>query len=60
LLVTTWPVEDGAAAAFALAFHRALAADASPCRAADSARRELQDAGFGPADWAAFRLLGRD
>jgi tetratricopeptide (TPR) repeat protein len=60
LLVTTWPVEDGAAADFALAFHRALMQGLCPSRAAESARRELQSAGFGPADWAAFRLLGRD
>ena len=60
LLVTTWPVEDGAAADFAVAFHRALALGLSPSRATDSARRELKAGGFGPADWAAFRLLGRD
>lgn len=60
LIVTLWPVEDGAAAHFARALHLALRAGASPARAVRRARDELRLAGFGPADWAAFRALGRD
>ena len=60
VLVTQWPVEDGAAAWFGLAFHRGLLAGRSPARAAAAARGEMAAAGFAPADWAAFRLLGRD
>jgi hypothetical protein len=60
LLVTLWPVEDRAAQAFATAFHRALAEGGSPSRAASSGRTALRRSGLAPADWAAFRLLGRD
>lgn len=60
LLVTSWPVEDGAARRFALAFHRALRDGERPSRAAVSARQALRAAGASTADWAAFRLLGRD
>jgi CHAT domain-containing protein len=60
VLVTQWPVEDGAAAWYGVAFHRALLEGRSPCRAAATARAEMIVAGFAPADWAAFRLLGRD
>lgn len=60
VLVTLWPVEDSAAEAFSLAFHRALLIGHAPSRAAARARRELRNAGHGPEDWAAFRLLGRD
>lgn len=60
LLVSLWPVEDEAAQRFALAFHRALSDGEAPSRAAHRARRSLQAAGYGSADWAAFRLLGRD
>jgi hypothetical protein len=60
LLVTLWPVEDGAARDYALAFHKALAAGKSPSRAAQAARDELRDSGTPMADWAAFRLVGRD
>ena len=60
LLATLWPVEDAAARDFALAFHRALAGGAAPAEAARRARNALRDRGAPAADWAAFRLLGRD
>lgn len=60
LLVTLWPVRDGAARAFALAFHNALEGGAAPSAAARAARQELREGGLPPADWAAFRLMGRD
>jgi hypothetical protein len=60
VLVTRWPVGDSAAAAFSLAFHRALAAGETPAPAALAARRELAAAGVPAADWGAFALLGRD
>jgi CHAT domain-containing protein len=60
VLVTLWPVEDSAAQAFAVEFHRALLAQHSPSRAAALARTHLRERGFSSADWAAFRLLGRD
>ena len=60
LLVTHWPVEDLAAREHALAFHRALADGALPSEAARRARTALREEGWVAADWAAFRLLGRD
>jgi hypothetical protein len=60
LLVTSWPVEDEAARRFAVAFHRALQAGERPSVAAVTAREALRAAGAPVADWAAFRLLGRD
>jgi tetratricopeptide (TPR) repeat protein len=60
VVVTQWPVEDSAATAFGVAFHRALLSGCGPSRAVAQARRELAAAGLPPADWAAFRLLGRD
>ncbi|MED6333949.1 MAG: CHAT domain-containing protein [Planctomycetota bacterium] len=60
LLVTLWPVTDDAAAAFTPLFHEALCEGASPALAARDARRALRAAGRPAADWAAFRLLGRD
>lgn len=60
LLVTLWPVEDQAAREVALAFHRALRAGHAPARAAHEARASLRLRGAAAADWAAFRLLGRD
>lgn len=60
VLVTLWPVEDGAAKDFALAFHGYLRSGAAPSSAARSARRDLREAGRPPVDWAAFRLSGRD
>jgi hypothetical protein len=60
LLVTLWPVEDRAAQAFATAFHRGLAEGKCPSRAASRARSALRRSGMAAADWAAFRLLGRD
>jgi CHAT domain-containing protein len=59
LLVTLWPVEDGAAKAFALAFHRELAAGALPSHAARAARATVARR-HPAAEWAAFRLSGRD
>jgi CHAT domain-containing protein len=60
LLVTLWPVEDQAAREFALDFHRALLAGVRPSEAADLARTRLRGNGRPAADWAAFRLIGRD
>ena len=60
LIVTQWPVEDSAAAAFGIAFHRELAAGASPSRAAAMARAELASSGAAAADFGAFRALARD
>ena len=60
LLVTLWPVEDGAARDFAEAFHRALIAGELPTDAAASARSRLIREGRPAADWAAFRVIGRD
>jgi len=60
LLVTLWPVEDGAAREYALAFHHALVEGHLPSRAAAVAREGLRQRGFEYADWAAFRLVGRD
>lgn len=60
LVVTSWPVEDAAAARFGEVFHRELALVASPSRAAARARRLLAATGLPPADWAGFRAVGRD
>jgi hypothetical protein len=60
ILVTMWPIEDGAATRFALAFHGALNEGLSPSRAAIVARNNLRSAGASPGEWAAFRLIGRD
>jgi hypothetical protein len=60
LLVTLWPVEDGAARDFSRAFHRALIAGESPAAAAASARARLIRDARPAADWAAFRVIGRD
>jgi CHAT domain-containing protein len=60
LVVTLWPVEDGAAREFAIAFHRALASGAAPSQAARMARSILVAQERPTADWAAFRFLGRD
>lgn len=60
LLVTSWPVEDGAARRYTQAFHRALRDGHIPSRAAVSARETLRRSGAPSADWAGFRLLGRD
>lgn len=60
LLVTLWPVTDEAARAFTPRFHAGLDAGLTPARAAQEARRELAAAGVPAADWAAFRLAGRD
>ncbi|MFN0006649.1 MAG: CHAT domain-containing protein [Planctomycetota bacterium] len=60
LVVTLWPVVDESARAFAEEFHRSLLAGARPSEAVGAARAHLRRAGFPAADWAAFRLLGRD
>jgi hypothetical protein len=60
LLVTSWPIADDAARAFALAYHRALLAGRRPSEAAADARAELRASGTPAADWAAFRALGQD
>ena len=60
VVVTLWPVEDLAAHGFAVRFHAGLAAGDPPSVAARRARSELREAGAPAADWAAFRLLGRD
>lgn len=60
LVVTLWPVVDESARAFAEELHRSLLAGARPSEAVGAARQSLRDAGFPAADWAAFRLIGRD
>ncbi len=60
LVVTLWPVSDRGARVFALQFHRALTKGASPASATRQARRAMRDKGHSPADWAAFRTMGRD
>ena len=60
LLVTLWPIRDELGREFSLAFHAALAEGQSPSRAARSARRHLAESGVAAADWAPFRILGRD
>jgi hypothetical protein len=60
VLVTMWPIEDGAAGRFALAFHEALNQGVSPSRAAMVARNELRSTGAALGEWAAFRVIGRD
>lgn len=60
LIVTTWPVSDEASRAFSLALHESLLTGTSPSQAAAAARAALRNSGFGAADWAAFRALGRD
>ncbi len=60
VVVTLWPVEDGAARDFALAFHAELRSSASPACATHRARRALAARGAAPSVWAAFRLVGVD
>lgn len=60
LVVTLWPVVDDSALAFADQLHRGLIAGDRPSEAVARARASLRDAGFPAADWAAFRLIGRD
>lgn len=60
LLVTLWPIRDDVARRFTPQFHAALRGGASPSRAAHRARRFLAASGVSAADWAAFRVLGRD
>jgi hypothetical protein len=60
LVVTLWPVVDESARAFAEELHRSLLEGARPSEAVGTARESLRDAGFPAADWAAFRLIGRD
>ncbi len=60
VVATLWPIRDRAARDFALALHRHLGAGEPVSRAVRAARAELRAGGAKPADWAAFRLLGRD
>lgn len=60
LVVTSWPVEDRWARAFAVQLQRGLAGGLLPSRAAAEARRSLRAQGASAAEWAAFRLLGQD
>ena len=60
ILVTLWPVADEAARRFGECFHDALGAGASPSEAARRARTALRAAGAPAAEWAVFRLVGRD
>lgn len=60
LLVTLWPIEDEAARRFTPLFHLGLEDGLTPSRAAREARRALADQGEKVADWAAFRVVGRD
>ncbi len=60
LVVTLWPVADGPAQQFGVAFHRALLTGAIPSAAARAARGALRAAGHGAAEWAAFRAVGAD
>ncbi len=60
LCVTLWPVEDAAARAWSQAFHEALERGARPSEAVAGARDALRAAGVSVAEWAAFRLVGRD
>jgi CHAT domain-containing protein len=60
LLVTLWPIRDDVARRFTPIFHSALMRGESPARAARLARRALAESGVAAADWAAFRILGRD
>jgi CHAT domain-containing protein len=60
LIVTAWPIEDRAATEFSLELHQGLLQGEKPSEAAFRARRHLRSRGFSAAEWAAFRLLGRD
>jgi tetratricopeptide (TPR) repeat protein len=60
LVVTSWPVADLAARAFANAFHESLNAGSSPSQATAAARIALRQAGFPAVEWAAFRAVGRE
>ena len=60
LVVTLWPVVDGSARVFAEELHRELIAGSRPSQAVAAARARLRADGLPAADWAAFRLIGRD
>jgi hypothetical protein len=60
LLVTLWPVRDDIARQFTPLFHAALISGMGPARSARQARRQLAQNGVSAADWAAFRVIGRD
>ncbi|MFT4539994.1 MAG: CHAT domain-containing protein [Planctomycetota bacterium] len=60
LLVTLWPIEDRAAARFALLFHQNLLAGSRPSHAVRDARVTMATDGWPASAWAAFRFLGRD
>ena len=60
LLVTQWPVDDAYASRAAEFFHAALEDGRHPSEAARITRLSLREEGAPYADWAAWRLLGRD
>ena len=49
-----------AARRFAVSFHQELAAGAPPSIALSHTRKTLRADGATTADWAAFRIVGRD
>jgi tetratricopeptide (TPR) repeat protein len=56
---TLWPISDEAAAIFAIAFHRSLAAGGSRAAALRDAQLVLmEDSSLEPFSWAAFALAG--
>jgi CHAT domain-containing protein len=60
LLVTLWPIEDTTAARAAELFHAELDRGSSPSLAARAMTARLEQEGYSVADWAAYRMLGRD
>jgi len=60
LLVTLWPIRDEVAREFTPLFHEALLEGLGPARAARRARRALAESGVPAAEWAAYRVIGRD
>ncbi|MCP3914624.1 MAG: CHAT domain-containing protein [bacterium] len=60
VVVSLWPVADEAARHFSLAFHGALSNGLAPSVAVREARTSMRASGLPSADWAAFRLIGRD
>lgn len=60
VVVTLWPISDLSARRFAMAFHHSLQRGGAPSSALADARTALRRGGAPMADWAAFRLLGRD
>ncbi len=58
-IVTLWPIDDGAARAFALALHAELDRGATPAAATAAASRALRASGRPSRDWAAYRYSGQ-